>query len=435
MTEAEAERTPSALGSLAALIPPILKVLGILVLIAAPVMGVPGALQLWKPDLYQRLHQSMPFVEKLAMDPWDAIMLGIGGGCLLLIAYVASKVVRAEINAVRDRVTAILVLGVFVMFFWAAFEQAGNVLNVWADKNTDRYITRAAPEASVVPEVAEDEAPKTDAAGQAAPKARPQVGLLRPLSASVFKPKPKPEAEAEKSWGDSFNPVPTAWFQSINALAIFVIAPFFAWMWVWLDRRGWQPSIPMKMTLGLVLMSGRGLRWPSWTRGAPTAKTRRRLTSPTWTLASSCLPASESLESDGKLRPRPRKDEAPGKRPTSRFRPEHACIPTTADDTHTFEHARRSCPTTSRDLIIEALLAPGVVPQGTGRGTAFEKITNQGEARPGPSKRQGLDREGYGALDDQPGRLVARRRCRREDTRRQAGRQGRWNPRSRRRCR
>ena len=63
----------------------------------------------------------------------------------------------------------------------------------------------------------------------------------------------------EKTWGETvegaFNPVPTAWFQSINALAIFLIAPVFAWMWIALDRRGWQPSIPMKMFVGLVLMS------------------------------------------------------------------------------------------------------------------------------------------------------------------------------------
>src|SRR5262249_41144824 len=58
-----------------------------------------------------------------------------------------------------------------------------------------------------------------------------------------------------ESVSKAFNPMPTAWFQSINALGIFVIAPIFAWMWIWLDRRGWQPSIPLKMFLGLVMMS------------------------------------------------------------------------------------------------------------------------------------------------------------------------------------
>ena len=71
--------------------------------------------------------------------------------------------------------------------------------------------------------------------------------------------KPRPKDVPDKTWGETlegaFNPVPTAWFQSINALAIFLIAPLFAWMWIALDRRGWQPSIPMKMFVGLVLMS------------------------------------------------------------------------------------------------------------------------------------------------------------------------------------
>jgi POT family proton-dependent oligopeptide transporter len=62
-----------------------------------------------------------------------------------------------------------------------------------------------------------------------------------------------------KSWGqwltDMFNPVSTEWFQSINALAIFILAPVFAFMWVWMARRKIQPSIPTKMACGVLLMS------------------------------------------------------------------------------------------------------------------------------------------------------------------------------------
>ncbi len=35
-----------------------------------------------------------------------------------------------------------------------------------------------------------------------------------------------------------------AWFQSINALFIFTIAPVVASIWVWLGRRGKDPSTP-----------------------------------------------------------------------------------------------------------------------------------------------------------------------------------------------
>jgi POT family proton-dependent oligopeptide transporter len=46
--------------------------------------------------------------------------------------------------------------------------------------------------------------------------------------------------------------VPAAWFQSINALAIFLLAPLFAFLWTWLDRRSLNPSIPTKMAFGVV---------------------------------------------------------------------------------------------------------------------------------------------------------------------------------------
>src|SRR5262249_17390149 len=79
-------------------------------------------------------------------DAFNPAMLGLGGSlCLFLIAYVVGQVR----GGLQDRVLAILVLGFFVMIFWLAAEQDGNVLNVWADKNTDRNITKPMDEAKV----------------------------------------------------------------------------------------------------------------------------------------------------------------------------------------------------------------------------------------------------------------------------------------------
>jgi POT family proton-dependent oligopeptide transporter len=222
LTEAEAERAPSALGFLAAVAPAALAVLGVVLLAWAPLAWV-----------------------LKTMDWTNAVMLGIGGVCLLLMAYVAKQVH----GGVRDRVLAILTLGVFVMFFWAAYEQAGNVLNVWADKNTDRYLTQPAQTADFPPPAPEAAPVSTGEERRAA------TGLWERFS-TLFRLKTRGDGE---SWGEwfrkSLNPVPTAWFQAINALAIFVIAPLFAWLWVALDKRNLQPSIPMKMVLGLLLMS------------------------------------------------------------------------------------------------------------------------------------------------------------------------------------
>ncbi len=43
---------------------------------------------------------------------------------------------------------------------------------------------------------------------------------------------------------------PIEWFQSINAIAIILLAPLFAWLWIRLGRA--NPSIPRKFGLGLI---------------------------------------------------------------------------------------------------------------------------------------------------------------------------------------
>src|SRR5262249_41074624 len=109
--------------------------------------------------------------------------------------------------------------------------------------------------------------------------------------------KPSRRTDENKSWGEKLegwvNPVPTAWFQSINALAIFLIAPLFAWLWIALDRRGLQPSIPMKMFLGLVLMSA------SMAVMTLAARQENRRSSVPWTSAS--FPPRISVTADHEL--------------------------------------------------------------------------------------------------------------------------------------
>ncbi|HJS44140.1 MAG TPA: peptide MFS transporter [Gemmatimonadales bacterium] len=88
-----------------------------------------------------------------------------------------------------QRVAAIAVLFVFSTIFWAAFEQAGSSLNLFADRMTETRI-----------------------------------------------------------FGFSF---PSTWFQSLNSMfMIFGLAPLLAWLWIRLGPR--QPSSPVKFTLGLI---------------------------------------------------------------------------------------------------------------------------------------------------------------------------------------
>ena len=238
LTEAEAARTPSVLGSFSQLVPPLLYGLAVVLLVLAPTYFV---LQTgWSVAALRKGIGSGPF--------WDALMIAIGSVCLALVGFVCSRVQ----NALRDRVVAILILGVFVMFFWAAFEQAGNVLNLWAENNTNRYLWKPMQPLPVYPEVPAD-------GPQADNQPTPGQQTLWQRFSTLFVLKPTPEGTPQQSFWQFFegffNPISTESFQAINALAIFVIAPIFAYMWIFLDHRNLQPSIPLKMFFGLLLMA------------------------------------------------------------------------------------------------------------------------------------------------------------------------------------
>jgi len=191
MTEAEAETAPSVTPLLANVAPTALLVLAF--------ASVVGAIVLWQLTI-------------IKAD--NAVALALGGGFACTMGAWMTKQLRM---AVRDRVLAIFVVAVFVVFFWSAFEQAGNAMNIFADKTTNRYLTAEAPTPDIYPSPDGTEV-------------QVGTGLMK-----------------------NFNPVPTGWFQSINALAIFLLAPVFAWLWVYLPRRGIRLSIPTKVAIGVFL--------------------------------------------------------------------------------------------------------------------------------------------------------------------------------------
>jgi len=88
----------------------------------------------------------------------------------------------------RKRLYVIGVYFIAACLFWSVFEQAGSTLNLFADRSTNNV-----------------------------------------------------------AFGIAF---PSSWWQSLNAVAIFVLAPVFAWLWVTLGDR--QPTHPTKFGIGLV---------------------------------------------------------------------------------------------------------------------------------------------------------------------------------------
>ena len=111
-----------------------------------------------------------------------------------------------------QRIGVILVLAFLGnIFFWTAFEQAGSSLNVFAKEKTDRTLGGWMD---------------GNQTGSAADE--PQEG-------------------ADEGF-------PASWYQAVNPLAIILFGPVFAWLWGWLDGRGWNPSTPMKFAWGLYLL-------------------------------------------------------------------------------------------------------------------------------------------------------------------------------------
>jgi dipeptide/tripeptide permease len=247
ISEAKAEQTPSTVPHLNQMAPKVCAAIGFVLLAGALVLG---ALRVALANL-----SSPPdFLHTMSLSKHIAnntlVSLGIVAFCALIGAWILGQSQRA----LRDRVLTIYVLGVFVVFFWAAFEQAGNALNVWADKTTNRYLAGPAQPPPLFPEK-----PHSDQAAEQETEQVANGGLSRWITMWKLKPS-QPEKSGAKgglwAWVKRlWSPVPAEYFQSINALAIFVLAPIFAWLWTALDRRGLNPSVPGKMALGLVLIS------------------------------------------------------------------------------------------------------------------------------------------------------------------------------------
>jgi POT family proton-dependent oligopeptide transporter len=116
---------------------------------------------------------------------------------------------RTAIDQVPEmtRIGALVVIFAIVVVFWMVFHQNGSTMTYWADENTDWKSSR------VVPWVV-----------------------------SVFS---LGTVDASKASGALSN--------AINAFWIIVLSLPLVRFWGWLNRRGLEPSTPMKMALGMAL--------------------------------------------------------------------------------------------------------------------------------------------------------------------------------------
>ncbi|WP_281556631.1 peptide MFS transporter [Thalassomonas sp. RHCl1] len=98
---------------------------------------------------------------------------------------------RALTQEEKDRTKVILIMSVFSVIFWAGFEQAGGLFNIYASQFTDRDF----------------------------------MGFE----------------------------VPASWFQSLNAMFIILLAPVVASIWIKMDTK--EPTSPVKFALAMVFLA------------------------------------------------------------------------------------------------------------------------------------------------------------------------------------
>lgn len=115
----------------------------------------------------------------------------IYGSGLTLAGFIITDKSLSSVE--RDRILVIYILGFFVIFFWACFEQAGSSLTFIADNQTDRHLF-------------------------------------------------------------GFN-IPPSLIQNANSLFIMIFAFPFSWLWISLQKRNAEPISPVKQSIGLILLA------------------------------------------------------------------------------------------------------------------------------------------------------------------------------------
>ena len=160
----------------------------------------------------------------------------------------------------RQRIWVIYIVAFFVIFFWAAFEQAGASLTYFADEQTDRTLGLKISSTVLL------------------------IIAIITLGLSVFFGKKVYKAWINKNgwpmgtmiylfmvaivfgmfylWSSStklgyfeLKELPASAFQSVNAIAIVLFAPIFVGIWGFLGKRKLEPSSPYKQAIGLLLLA------------------------------------------------------------------------------------------------------------------------------------------------------------------------------------
>lgn len=151
----------------------------------------------------------------------------------------------------RGKVLVIFISAFFVIFFWAAFEQAGSSLTLFAERDTDRRFVINTLLGNVILFVLAIAVFLYFVLQRIMQIPRElkiifaSLGAGALLFAAYHYVQQTPYDQQE---------IPPSWFNSVNGLFILLLAPFMSQFWLFANSRRMEPSSPKKQSLGLLFL-------------------------------------------------------------------------------------------------------------------------------------------------------------------------------------
>ena len=147
-------------------------------------------------DIFKRSNSLLGFslvlITGIAVFYWISWSYGLLLMGIALAVGIAIVVYNDGNKVEKDRILVTYLSFIIIIVFWGAFEQAGGLLTIYADRKTDLHL-------------------------------------------------------------GSFE-IPASWFQSINAIFILIFATIVGSFWIWWRNRGKESSSLFKMAIGVIIM-------------------------------------------------------------------------------------------------------------------------------------------------------------------------------------
>ena len=158
----------------------------------------------------------------------------------------------------KQRIWVIFIVAFFVIFFWAAFEQAGASLTFFAEEQTNRevgiHLSKGILSSIFIGIIAilGVVGYKVFTKMKNEQKGVRELILFLVTGAIVYLTYAIIQFPSE---GSNIDSIPASFFQSVNAIAIVICAPLFSILWTFLGKKNIEPASPYKQSIGLLLLA------------------------------------------------------------------------------------------------------------------------------------------------------------------------------------